>query len=60
MRMSHIVISSEIRHLRFPRDFVFDLTREERENWRSQFVTSNFMSAYACGEFFFTQNSPPH
>jgi hypothetical protein len=26
---------------RFPPDFMFELTREEFENWRSQFVTSN-------------------
>jgi len=26
---------------RFPEDFMFELTREEFENWRSQFVTSN-------------------
>jgi len=26
---------------RFPSDFMFELTREELENWRSQFVTSN-------------------
>jgi len=26
---------------RFPDDFMFELTKEEFENWRSQFVTSN-------------------
>ena len=26
---------------RFPRDFMFELTKEEFENWRSQFATSN-------------------
>jgi hypothetical protein len=26
---------------RFPEDFMFQLTKEEFENWRSQFVTSN-------------------
>jgi len=26
---------------RFPRDFMFQLGKEEMENWRSQFVTSN-------------------
>ena len=26
---------------RFPSDFMFELTKEEFENWRSQFVTSN-------------------
>ncbi len=26
---------------RFPKDFMFQLTKEELENWRSQFVTSN-------------------
>ena len=27
--------------LRFPNDFMFELTKSEFENWRSQFVTSN-------------------
>ena len=26
---------------RFPEDFMFELTREELQNWRSQFATSN-------------------
>jgi hypothetical protein len=26
---------------RFPKDFMFELTKEEFINWRSQFVTSN-------------------
>ena len=26
---------------RFPEDFMFELTKEEFDNWRSQFVTSN-------------------
>jgi len=26
---------------RFPRDFMFQMTKEEFENWKSQFVTSN-------------------
>lgn len=26
---------------RFPEDFMFELTKSELENWRSQFVTSN-------------------
>jgi translation initiation factor 2 alpha subunit (eIF-2alpha) len=26
---------------RFPHDFMFELTKEELKNWRSQFVTSN-------------------
>ena len=26
---------------RFPEEFIFQLTKEELENWRSQFVTSN-------------------
>jgi hypothetical protein len=26
---------------RFPTDFMFELTAEELQNWRSQFVTSN-------------------
>ncbi|TAK03269.1 ORF6N domain-containing protein [Patescibacteria group bacterium] len=27
---------------RFPADFMFEMTVQEMENWRSQFVTSNF------------------
>jgi hypothetical protein len=27
--------------VRFPEDFMFELTKEEFENWRSQFATSN-------------------
>ena len=27
--------------MRFPPDFMFELTKEELKNWRSQFVTSN-------------------
>jgi len=31
------------RHItRFPEDFMFEMTKEELENWRSQIVTSNF------------------
>ena len=26
---------------RFPEDFMFEMTKEELENWRSQLVTSN-------------------
>ncbi len=26
---------------RFPEDFMFELTNEELENWKSQFITSN-------------------
>ena len=26
---------------RFPEDFMFELTKEELKNWRSQFATSN-------------------
>ena len=26
---------------RFPKDFMFELTKEELKNWRSQFATSN-------------------
>jgi hypothetical protein len=26
---------------RFPEDFMFEMTKKELENWRSQFVTSN-------------------
>ena len=28
---------------RFPNDFMFQLSKEEFEHWRSQFVTSNFL-----------------
>ena len=27
---------------RFPKDFMFEMTKPELENWRSQFVTSNY------------------
>jgi hypothetical protein len=27
----------------FPDDFMFELTKEEFKNWRSQFVTSNYL-----------------
>ena len=29
---------------RFPEDFMFQLTNEETQNWRSQFVTSNLQT----------------
>ena len=32
---------------RFPADFMFQLTKEEFENWKSQIVTSNWMSQNA-------------
>ena len=32
---------------RFPEDFMFQLTNEEFENWKSQFVTSNWMTQKA-------------
>jgi len=28
---------------RFPEDFMFEMTPEELENWRTQFATSNFL-----------------
>jgi hypothetical protein len=28
---------------RFPEDFMFEMTKEEFQNWRSQFATSNSM-----------------
>lgn len=31
---------------RFPKDFMFQLTKEELKNWRSQFVTSNSLLNY--------------
>ena len=30
---------------RFPEDFMFQLTKEEFENWKSQFATSKFQSS---------------
>lgn len=30
---------------RFPDDFMFEMTQEELRNWRSQFVTSNFLNS---------------
>ena len=41
---------------RFPKDFMFEMTKEEFDNWRSQFVTSNSLkmgSRYA--PFCFTE-----
>lgn len=37
------VLKQAVRHniTRFPEDFMFEMTKEELENWRSQFVTSN-------------------
>jgi hypothetical protein len=32
---------------RFPEDFMFQLNKEEFENWKSQFVTSNWMTQNA-------------
>jgi len=32
---------------RFPRDFMFQMTKEEFENWKSQIVTSNLIK-WAC------------
>jgi hypothetical protein len=32
---------------RFPEDFMFQLNKEEFENWKSQIVTSNWMTQHA-------------
>ena len=35
---------------RFPSDFMFQLTDKELEDWRSQFVTSNFVFLHLSTE----------
>jgi len=41
---------------RFPKDFMFELTKEEFENWRSQFVTSkNDQKGLRYAPFAFTE-----
>ena len=41
---------------RFPKDFMFELTKEEFENWRSQFVTSkNDQKGLRYAPFVFTE-----
>lgn len=38
---TRVLVQAAKRNLeRFPRDFMFQMTKEELENWRSQFVTS--------------------
>ena len=47
------------RHLeRFPEDFMFRLTNEETQNWRSQFVTSNspMLMSLRRNPYAFTEN----
>ena len=34
---------------RFPKDFMFEMNKKEFENWRSQFVTSNFNDSNRMG-----------
>ncbi len=43
---------------RFPNDFMFEMTRKELENWRSQFVTSNLESKMSLryAPFCFTEH----
>ena len=42
---------------RFPKDFMFQLNEEETQNWRSQFVTSNWAKmGIRRNPFVFTQN----
>jgi hypothetical protein len=36
---------------RFPKDFMFQLTKEETENWRAQFVTLNLRSQIATSSY---------
>ena len=44
---------------RFPEDFMFQLTNEEAQNWRSQFVTSNFPPlAHQAGTNIHPRNAP--
>ena len=41
---------------RFPEDFMFRLTKEEFENWKSQFVTSNYDEENMSSQFVTTYN----
>ena len=41
---------------RFPEDFMFQLTKEEFENWKSQFVTSNYDEENMSSQFVTTYN----
>jgi len=38
---------------RFPQDFMFQLTKEELENWRSQFVTSSLEGKHGGSRYLF-------
>ena len=53
------VLKQAVKHNmeRFPEDFMFQLTKEETQNWRSQFVTSNWAKmGIRRNPFVFTQN----
>lgn len=43
---------------RFPNDFMFELTKSELQNWRSQFGTSNFSDTMGLrySPFVFTEH----
>ena len=41
---------------RFPEDFMFRLTKEEFENWKSQFVTSNYDEENMSSQFVTIEN----
>ena len=41
---------------RFPEDFMFRLTKEEFENWKSQFVISNYDEENMSSQFVTTEN----
>ena len=41
---------------RFPEDFMFRLTKEEFENWKSQFVISNYDEENMSSQFVTTYN----
>ncbi len=41
---------------RFPEDFMFELSKEELENWRSQFATSNDTMGLRVPPFAFTEH----
>ena len=36
---------------RFPKDFMFQLTKEESENWKSQIMTSNLRLQFATSSY---------
>ena len=42
--------------MRFPEDFMFELTKDELEDWRSQFATSNDRMGLRVPPFAFTEH----